>query len=680
MPQQTLKRLKGLALLISCIFIAGLAASAQAGDLPEVSLTLLHTNDLHSRYRADTGPPGLGGIARIKTLADQLRGQVQNSVMIDGGDWSEGAIYYNLGAGTESLKMMNAMGYDVALIGNHDWLNGPDQILKSINEAQPSLSLIAGNFDLAHYHQAAQFKHWIQPYVIREIGGLKVAFIGVATYEFVFDSFISPIKILNPYTYLRELSSHLKGQVDAIVAVSHNSLATNTKLLRAAPDVDLIIGAHDHIKVSKPIVVERPGHHAGWLVEAKCWGQYLGRVDVKIHPRSLAEKAGKSSVELLNYQLYQIDATIPENAEIASRVKTLEDLIAKQYGPIFDDEVAENELHFFRRGSENRMGNLTTDAYLAATGADFAMDQSNFIYGELQPGTIHSVDVFNSDPAVYSPVTGKTWTVQTFDMQGKTLRWLLNLLFADQALAQFGVLSVSGMSISYDPILRSTPIAPPIQIPQPKLEPEPFGGGILRDVEIQGHLLDPAKTYRVAAGGGIIASLKFLDSLLPNALPTFRPRDTGLESWRVIADHLHANSPITAEKFPVGIRIRSMDPDLAVYEEDVTLEPKQWTDNSVTGHLKVRIRNIGLTPSHPGIGVRALGDQNGSDTSQDPAFKDLGAILTLPSLAPLESTTLEWDVTIPGSLGYYPVDIVIGANPGEVNLGNNEVRRWFKRP
>src|SRR5690348_9177643 len=81
-------------------------------------ITILHTNDVHSHFRSEATPLGLGGIARLKTAVKKIKEKNPNTVLVDGGDWSEGSIYYTLGIGTESVRMMDHIGYDVAVIGN----------------------------------------------------------------------------------------------------------------------------------------------------------------------------------------------------------------------------------------------------------------------------------------------------------------------------------------------------------------------------------------------------------------------------------------------------------------------------------------------------------------------------------------------------------------------------------
>ena len=81
-----------------------------------VPVTLLHTNDLHSRFRPERSAQGLGGIGRIKTTVDAIRRSNPNTFLLDGGDFSEGGIYYTEGAGTENLKIMDQCIEDAKLV------------------------------------------------------------------------------------------------------------------------------------------------------------------------------------------------------------------------------------------------------------------------------------------------------------------------------------------------------------------------------------------------------------------------------------------------------------------------------------------------------------------------------------------------------------------------------------
>ena len=107
--------------LLSALFVVLAGNSGSCGGSAEtVSFTLLHTNDIHSHtHEAKAGtelnPFNLGGLARIKTLADRIRAAKPNVFMLDAGDWSEGTMPFTNDVGANMLRFMDAMGYNASM-------------------------------------------------------------------------------------------------------------------------------------------------------------------------------------------------------------------------------------------------------------------------------------------------------------------------------------------------------------------------------------------------------------------------------------------------------------------------------------------------------------------------------------------------------------------------------------
>ncbi len=651
-------------------------------------ITVLHTNDLHSHFRGERTPLGLGGIARIKTQIDQVKAAVPHSVVVDAGDWSEGNIYYNLGAGVETLRMMDQVGYDLAVIGNHDWLNGPDTLLRIVQEAKPRLTLLAANADATDYARRLDFERVAPPYVIREIGDVRVAFIGLITYEFIYDRFLKPVKVLPPFALTRELSARLKRQADAVVVISHNRVGTNEELLRLAPDVDLVISGHAHSKLTRPSVVKRPDRPDGWVVETGAWGRYLGRVDMTVLPRSIADRQGKPSVSLRDYRLYQMDETVPEDPGILKTLERLEGRLEAKYGPIFHDHVADCRTEVNRSGLENRMGNLTVDSYFNVGGADFAIDQVNLIYGELHPGELRTVDVFNANPAIYDPISDKSWTLKFLPIKGRTLRWLLGLVYSSKQLAQMGIVSTAGMRVTFDPVTLQNAGTEfswtgPRDLSEAWLPWELEGlrepQSILQEVLIGGKPLEPNRTYTAAIGGGIHQAFTILNSVFPGAIPLDEIRETGIEDWRILLAHVRDLSPLTPDKIPMGNRIRTAQPDPGLTVDDVSaVTLGRLNDGTWEASIRARVTNFGVAPLPPAAAnVKLLVNRNGVDQTRDPDWAAIGEVKHLRALRYLESETVAWTARLRGNRGLYPVTIALDAGAIEVNRSNNSVTRWF---
>src|SRR5215217_1270359 len=112
---------------------AGAAALFATGGVPfealargsAVRLTILHTNDVHSRIEPfpmdGSRNQGLGGVARRAALVKKIRQEQKNVLLLDAGDIFQGTPYFNLYGGELEMQIMSDMGYDAATMGNHDF-------------------------------------------------------------------------------------------------------------------------------------------------------------------------------------------------------------------------------------------------------------------------------------------------------------------------------------------------------------------------------------------------------------------------------------------------------------------------------------------------------------------------------------------------------------------------------
>lgn len=159
-----------------------------------------------------------------------------------------------------------------------------------------------------------------------------------------------------------------------------------------------------------------------------------------------------------------------------------------------------------------------------------------------------------------------------------------------------------------------------------------------------------------------------------------RLRDTGQEAWRVMADRIRAVSPLRPASVPTGNRIRSLGPDLSIFDEDIQLlDARKLPGGGLQGTLQATVRNFGANASPSGVTLTLSGHRNGMDTSRDPELRDIGASVTLPALDPLTEQTYRWAVQLPAREDepFVPVTAQIGPVSNEVNLSNNQVTRWL---
>lgn len=98
--------------LLVAAMITGASYALQAENL-----VILHTNDTHSQI--DPEDHDLGGVMRRKAVIDSVRSAEKNVLLVDAGDVVQGTLYFNLYRGEVEHKVMNALGYDIATLGNH---------------------------------------------------------------------------------------------------------------------------------------------------------------------------------------------------------------------------------------------------------------------------------------------------------------------------------------------------------------------------------------------------------------------------------------------------------------------------------------------------------------------------------------------------------------------------------
>ena len=176
--KQFLKTLGGGALALT------LAPSALRGEnlssivAPnETKLTILHTNDQHSRIEpfdaSYTKNPNQGGFARRAHLIHQIRQQEKNVLLLDSGDIFQGTPYFNLFGGELEFKLMSMMGYDASTMGNHDFDNGLEGFLKVLPNAK--FPFICSNYDFSNTILDGR----TEQYKIFSKDGIKIGIFGI---------------------------------------------------------------------------------------------------------------------------------------------------------------------------------------------------------------------------------------------------------------------------------------------------------------------------------------------------------------------------------------------------------------------------------------------------------------------------------------------------------------------
>lgn len=305
--------MKNRNLLASALMAATLLAAAPA--LAE-SLVILHTNDTHSQIGPDAN--GVGGILQRKAVIDSVRRAEKNVLLVDAGDMVQGSLYFKFFRGDVEYPLFNLMGYDVRILGNHEFDNGMEELARHYKDVKASR--LSANYDFSD----TPLKGMFEPYVIKKVSGKRIGFIGlnVDPASLISKENTTGLKFLNIIDTANRTAAYLKNDkhCDLVVAVSHigavkeNEKTTDYELARASRDIDIIIGGHSHTVIPPgtsgkyPSVVENAAGRPVLIAQTGKYGRNLGYI--KIDLDNLDREDGSS----YDYELIPVTDRFPASA------------------------------------------------------------------------------------------------------------------------------------------------------------------------------------------------------------------------------------------------------------------------------------------------------------------------------------------------------------------------------
>jgi 2',3'-cyclic-nucleotide 2'-phosphodiesterase (5'-nucleotidase family) len=440
------------------ILLLPLTALAQT-----TKLTFLHTNDNYEIVPTR----GWGGFAQLMTVLKQERQASPNSVVTFGGDLLSPSLMSGFQKGAQMIELMNAIGTDIAVLGNHEFDFGPDVLVQRLGESR--FPWLATNVT----RDGRPFDGTVD-YVMRNIGGINVGFFGIVTPETAQESSPGPSVAFGGYreTATKAVRVLSERGAEIIVALTHLNMAEDREIARTVPGIALILGGHDHDAMTfleGSTLIHKSGADA----------RYLGVVDLAVARR--AAPNGPPTLDVTHaWRMIPVRDVTPD-AEIATLVKRHSDKLDAELAiEIGTTARALDSRRLVVRETEAAIGNLIADAMREAVGAEVGLMNGGGIRGDrvYEAGT----RLTRRDILTELPFGGSTVLLE---LKGSDLLEALENGVSRIEERQGRFPQISGMRFTYDP--RKPPMNRVVE------------------VSIGSAPLDPARTYRVATIDFLVA-------------------------------------------------------------------------------------------------------------------------------------------------------------------------------
>jgi len=368
-------------IVLLAVFICAQGLFAQAASEVVVEgkeyfgkTVILHSNDVHGN---------IAGYANIAFLAQEFESKGADVILADAGDFFQGTTYVSTTKGMDAVTMMNAAGYDIATLGNHEFDYGYAALKEGLAQAQFNVVCC----DVLENGQSILAPSWIYTTPL----GVKIAFIGVATPETqtkANPALIKGLEFLSEerlYKAVQAQVKELESKADIIVCLSHLGVDSSSAPSRSVDlwanttGIDFIIDGHSH-------TVMAAGPEGQPIASTGTAFANIGVVVIDnftktveknyLQPVSHTEK----NTEGKNVTVYDVGTL----AKVSGAAQEIMDRVNGEYGVVFAQNLVElnGDKEPGNRTEETNLGDLITDAMywtLAKNEGSFEVDDDHVV-------------------------------------------------------------------------------------------------------------------------------------------------------------------------------------------------------------------------------------------------------------------------------------------------------------
>ena len=328
----------------------------------EEDVTILYTNDVHTYINKDLG------YSSLAALKESLG---ENVLLVDAGDHSQGTAFGSMDKGETIIKLMNAAGYDAATLGNHEFDYGMDGRI-NITDEWAQFPYLSCNF--YHEKDGVAGDPVLDAYKVFEVGGLKVAFVGITTPESFTKS--TPAYFQDEagnyiygiaggedgaalYAAVQKAIDAAAADADIVIALGHLGLDessqpwTSADVIANTTGLAAFIDGHSHSTIANQLVKDK----AGKDVVLTQTGEYFGAV-------------GKMTIKADGTITTELVTALPDGVEPKAEVKAIEDAWITEINTKLGEVIGSTELTFDNyadgvrlvRKQETNTGDFAADA------------------------------------------------------------------------------------------------------------------------------------------------------------------------------------------------------------------------------------------------------------------------------------------------------------------------------
>lgn len=350
----------------------------------DVEITILHTNDVHSRV-SFSAYDGMG-YEKLSTIVKEMRAKNPNTLLMDAGDAFHGQTISTLNKGESIVQIMNTVGYDLMTVGNHDFNYGQARLLELADMAE--FEIISSNVYKADYST------FLPSYVIKEFEGVKVAVFALSTPDTTFTTHpnnVVGLDFFDPVIVGKLMVAQLKDKADIIVCLAHLGLDSSgdyssEKVAMYVDGIDVIVDGHSHTTLPEGRLVNNT-----LIVQAGDYIKNVGVVELNLSNGILTKTA--KHITKAEAEAMESDQEI---VDLIAAIQAANTVITSEV--IGTTTVRLDGDRGLVRTGETNLGNLITDAMLYETGAQIAFTNGGGIRASIEIGDITVGDVITVLP------------------------------------------------------------------------------------------------------------------------------------------------------------------------------------------------------------------------------------------------------------------------------------------